>query len=905
MSSEDIIAQTMNNITQKRVKKREKKLELSEKGKKEIDRASIEVEKETEVDPPKLTGKKRGKKGKGKTETPVELVNEAEAISEEQEEKECMVCMSPYTLKLRIPIVCLYCKFECCKQCLRQFELTKSQPQCMKCNAIWSEEFLEQHFSRGWVDGDLRVHLDQVLLEQEKSMIVQAIQEIYRRDMIARRTNLQEQFNTVNNRVENYRYQLNGSKRSLEHAINTAEKYPATVRPLYIQRQIDTSRQQVAMQEARFKEAEASLERLMKTIEEFNNQNDEKLEVNAITIRCPKEACKGFLTSKYYCPVCYNHYCRECHICLGKTLPEPGSDGSHKCDPELVNTIKLIVRDTKPCPSCKMPIFKLEGCNQMFCTNCNTGFNWATGEIEKGRIHNPHYFEWMQKTGGKRANSTNAAPIEEGRGRGDCRLTITDLTTLIEKKSMNKPIPMDHKGMIFKGLRLLWHIEETIATHPLPTHTTRHLELRVKYVSSKGGMTEEDWKKQLSVDDRAYRINFKHRQVQETLMYVLQDIFQRYRSEEDYSDCYDDLMTVVKYYNDNCRTLATRHNRRYYRGIALTTFEEDDLPVVEEEAPSNYEEIINDYLLSSSERESIVKLKTRVLLINDPSTPPSWMDEEEIQYFKIVMYFFNLFYENTGQEEEGRRWCKPRYYDWDYIQRYSANADINCRLICFEDMISKRIASYHKRRTNVLLCIGAKIYHYINAIWNRYMIDMLNCISTVAECTHIPSPKGIMTCGWLVPIFSNVLFPSVICGEELSMNTFDNVNAESSKLIFRNFYEDKDRNYQHLFMNSRGTNNSSEYCRYDAIMNLYFEELLSNIDEYRKRLTTSQLWKTIYQRIRNWLLPHVSRKRIYSNTERVDKLLRQIYEELKNDPKYTRKCLLEKENFRIRAAIGI
>jgi hypothetical protein len=38
----------------------------------------------------------------------------------------------------------------------------------------------------------------------------------------------------------------------------------------------------------------------------------------------------------------------------------------------------------------------------MWCTNCHTAFNWITGEIETGRMHNPHYYEWMRAQGGGR-----------------------------------------------------------------------------------------------------------------------------------------------------------------------------------------------------------------------------------------------------------------------------------------------------------------------------------------------------------------------------------------------------------------------------------------------------------------------------------------------------------------------
>jgi hypothetical protein len=73
-------------------------------------------------------------------------------------------------------------------------------------------------------------------------------------------------------------------------------------------------------------------------------------------------------------------------------------EDSHVCDPDVVKTMKLINRDTKPCPKCSTMIHKIDGCAQMWCTTCQTAFDWRTGKVETGRIHNPHYFEFKSKT---------------------------------------------------------------------------------------------------------------------------------------------------------------------------------------------------------------------------------------------------------------------------------------------------------------------------------------------------------------------------------------------------------------------------------------------------------------------------------------------------------------------------
>jgi len=105
--------------------------------------------------------------------------------------------------------------------------------------------------------------------------------------------------------------------------------------------------------------------------------------------QCPVEECKGFLNEEWYCGLCDHKYCKSCNETLTET---------HECDPEVVKTMKLLNKDSKSCPKCGTVIHKTSGCAQMWCISCHTAFNWRTGEIEMGRIHNPHFIEFKKKT---------------------------------------------------------------------------------------------------------------------------------------------------------------------------------------------------------------------------------------------------------------------------------------------------------------------------------------------------------------------------------------------------------------------------------------------------------------------------------------------------------------------------
>lgn len=126
------------------------------------------------------------------------------------------------------------------------------------------------------------------------------------------------------------------------------------------------------------------------------NQNNsiEKKEIKKFIHACPKNDCRGFLSTQWKCGVCDSKVCKECFKIKNAT-----SDKEHVCDPDDIETVKLIKSSTKPCPKCATAISKINGCDQMWCINCKVAFSWKKGTIVKGVIHNPHFYEWQKSLG--------------------------------------------------------------------------------------------------------------------------------------------------------------------------------------------------------------------------------------------------------------------------------------------------------------------------------------------------------------------------------------------------------------------------------------------------------------------------------------------------------------------------
>jgi hypothetical protein len=109
------------------------------------------------------------------------------------------------------------------------------------------------------------------------------------------------------------------------------------------------------------------------------------------TFSCPINNCKGYVKDEQ-CVLCKIHVCEKCREIKGV---------NHLCNPENIKSISMILKDSKSCPQCKSLIYKIEGCNHMFCIKCNTGFDWRSGKIYNltSSYGNPHFIEWKRKNG--------------------------------------------------------------------------------------------------------------------------------------------------------------------------------------------------------------------------------------------------------------------------------------------------------------------------------------------------------------------------------------------------------------------------------------------------------------------------------------------------------------------------
>jgi hypothetical protein len=195
--------------------------------------------------------------------------------------------------------------------------------------------------------------------------------------------------------------------------------------------------------------------------------------------KCCADNCKGFLVNGI-CPICNNRSCKKCMTVKQKT---------HICRQEDIDTATLLMTNTKNCPKCNFGIYKISGCNVMFCTQCNTSFNWLTMAIISSRqVHNPHYFEWLFS---RQNNNHNEEVV-------NCELDVDQIMWL----SRRHPVA----GGIAQKIQHM--------THDIQTYGRRDIvSCSIQYIHNI--ITTEEFVKNIQANDKFNRLSEERRNLLE------------------------------------------------------------------------------------------------------------------------------------------------------------------------------------------------------------------------------------------------------------------------------------------------------------------------------------------------------------------------------------------------------
>lgn len=363
-------------------------------------------------------------------------------------DQSCLICAEDFNTHKLKPVTCEFCEFTACSTCCQRYVLDQETSTCMNndCNKEWTRKFVVNTFPKTWVSKDWKNMNAKVAVDKEKALFP----------------------NTM----------------GIIADIKAKEAVKTEISQ--IQQQIDT-------------------------LIDLKNQLDRQVRNGGIVAeksvsngrKCPDAECRGFLSTQWKCGLCEKWACPECHVIKGDTR-----DTEHTCDPDTLATAKLLDKDTKPCPKCSTPIHKIEGCDQMWCTQCHTGFSWRRGTIEN-RVHNPHYYEWQRQNGGGRA-PRNVGDFECGRDIGDRNLhdrirrtfnvlkfayrsrvnssvEITNAETVEKEKALKKTRDKAKSigDSIFRIIRNTIHLNEVVGPRFRQANEDVNQDARVQYITKK------------------------------------------------------------------------------------------------------------------------------------------------------------------------------------------------------------------------------------------------------------------------------------------------------------------------------------------------------------------------------------------------------------------------------------
>ena len=369
---------------------------------------------------------------------------------------ECGICTSQ-AIQTRI-VSCPSCQYVSCNTCLKTYFKEISEPRCPSCLVIWTREFVMIHFKA--YKKEYTKMRERFLFERELALMPDT-QFFAENEMKARELETIGK-DEINAEINECRKQMN----ELLRKRNDMFEMVSSLRNLTDYR---------------------------------NHSNDPKL-----VSKCPKfsdNGCRGFIyESDWKCGLCQTKICKKCSIVV--------SNDAHECKPEDIESIKQIKKDSKPCPKCATAIFKIDGCDQMWCTQCQTAFSWKTGSIVNGRVHNPHFYEWQRQI-----NNGVAPRVEDYNGCEGVNIEA------LRHAFYQRKFPTAFRNQMYKLHQFIGHLDATV-TRPTPVN---NLKLRISFLLKE--ITEEDFVRVIQQLDKKYQKGLDVRNVTDVFIGEIETIF--------------------------------------------------------------------------------------------------------------------------------------------------------------------------------------------------------------------------------------------------------------------------------------------------------------------------------------------------------------------------------------------
>ena len=487
-------------------------------------------------------------------------------------------------------VECNVCNLNVCSKCFVRYQMdnSKEEIQCMKCYKTFEDDFIYDRLPKTILN-NLRTRKKNLLFEKEKVFFPQA-QYLAKFDKQINTVILPTIANIEGDLIKMERCILDNNRDS-KTSLSMKMKYKAMVRSIFFLKTFAN------LWKSRFTIYNPSNPSLEEMITHYSEPEPYKLMWNCIpneikenknlfnrnikylrnnfnketktkklehVFSCTEKKCNGFVMKlDWSCGICSTTYCKQCFR---------KNDADHVCLQENVDTAAFILKTSKPCPKCATRIHKISGCDQMFCTHCNTAFSWNTLEIETGIVHNPHFFEWQNRT-------DNALTCECNDGRVDIVHLVRHCESLygfsfsstLNNNGVDKISSVMYTNIKFLAYllvvyRLALHIEAVEINrrfHNYDESQYFNIDLRIRYLNNE--IDEAHYKKILHKRFKSKRVNVRRVQVFNLYNVVCTDILRRFLENNNDSitvqdQLYTEFSKLFAYINECFLTLSNMYN---------------------------------------------------------------------------------------------------------------------------------------------------------------------------------------------------------------------------------------------------------------------------------------------------------------------------------------------------------
>ena len=411
----------------------------------------------------------------------------------------CEVCCETLNRSSRRPVKCPYCPYQACTSCSERYLCeTLQDAHCMACKKGWDREILTNNFTYKFVTQTYKQRREQLLFDRERSLMPATQPYV----------ELEIQVRKITKEIVKLKLDLDASAAA---ALRIGRENPAV---LAVTHNLPSELEGVVFRQRSVWEEHKAGNAIRSDIQflEWHREyimtrvyGENVIERRQFVRACPYNGCKGFLSTAWKCGLCDMWTCPDCHEGRGADR-----EGPHTCDSASLETAKMLARDSRNCPKCAAMIFKIDGCDQMFCTQCHTAFSWRKGTIETGTVHNPHYYDYLRRQGN----------IPRNPGDVPCGGLPSWHELAVKMRLRQSP----WYNMVAAAHRSVTHTQHVL----IPRYTTNlqvdNRDLRIKYMI--GDLSDDDFKRKIQQRDKARQRKADIRQVCEMVMAVLTDLFQ-------------------------------------------------------------------------------------------------------------------------------------------------------------------------------------------------------------------------------------------------------------------------------------------------------------------------------------------------------------------------------------------